>query len=310
MAGIAQNVAELVGRTPMVYLSRVTDKAVGRVAVKVEFLSPGGSVKDRIAVGMLKQAETQGLVDEETIIVESTSGNMGISLAFACAALGRRLMLTMPETLQTDRPERVALLRTMGADLVLTPASEGMRGATRKAQELVATLANAWMPDPFRNQANAAVHRETTAVEIWDDTQGAVDVFVAGCGTGGTLTGVAEGLKAKKPGVKVVAVEPAESPVLSGGKAGAHKIAGIGPGFVPAVLRRELVDEVLTVSTEQAYDMSRRLMREEGLVAGVSSGANVFAAVKVAQRPESEGKLIVTILCDLADRYAHGALFQ
>lgn len=310
MPGMAQNAAELVGRTPMVYLNRVAAKAMGRVAVKVEYLTPGGSVKDRVAVGMLKQAEAQGLVDDETIIVESTSGNMGISLAFACAALGSRLILTMPETLQSERPERVALLRTMGAELVFTPASEGMRGATRRAQELVATLANAWMPDPFRNQANAKVHREGTAAEIWEDTGGKVDVFVAGTGTGGTLSGVAEGLKAKKPGITVVAVEPAESPVLSGGKPGPHRIAGIGPGFVPAVLRRDLIDEVITVSTPQAYDMSRRLMREEGLVAGVSSGANVFAALKVAQRRQSEGKLIVTILCDLADRYAHAGLFQ
>lgn len=306
MVHIAQNATELVGRTPMVYLNRLAAGAHGRLVAKLEYLTPGGSIKDRLAVGLLRDAAGQGLIDQGTVIVEATSGNTGISLAMACAALGRRLMLTMPET---SRPERVALLRSLGAEVILTPAAQGMRGATSRAQELLASLPNAWMPDPFRNPANARLHRQTTGEEVWEQTEGKVDVFVAGSGTGGTITGVAEALQARKPAVKIVAVEPAESAVLSGGKPGGHRIQGIGPGFVPPVLRRDLIDEVLTVSSEQALAMSRRLMREEGLLAGMSSGANVHAALHLAQRPESAGKLIVTLLCDTGERHVYAGLF-
>jgi cysteine synthase A len=302
---IFSDVTKTVGNTPLIRLNRITEGLKARVVGKAEFFNPLASVKDRIGVAMIEAGERDGKITRDTVIVEPTSGNTGISLAFVCAARGYRLILTMPETMSV---ERRALLKLLGAEVVLTPGSEGMPGAIRKAGELVQQLPHAFMPQQFENPANPEIHRRTTAEEIWRDTDGTVDVVVAGVGTGGTITGCGEVLKARKPSVRIVAVEPVDSPVLSGGKPGPHRIQGIGAGFVPAVLNREVVDEVIRVTNDNAFATARRLAREEGLLVGISSGANTWAALEVARRPESEGKLIVAILPDTGERYLSTAL--
>jgi cysteine synthase A len=297
---IANDMTELVGNTPLVKLNKVTAGSDATVVGKLESLNPAFSVKDRIGVAMITDAEEKGLVKQGTVIIEPTSGNTGIALAFVCAVRGYQLILTMPESMSVERRK---LLVHLGAELVLTPAAEGMRGAVQRAEELTKTTANAYMPMQFENQANPEIHRRTTAEEIWRDTDGKVDIFVAGIGTGGTITGVGEALKKKKSSVKVVAVEPADSAVLSGGKPGAHRIQGIGAGFVPGVLNTKIYDEIITVKNDDALDLAVRLAREEGILAGISAGANVAAALTVARRPENKGKLIVTVICDTGERY-------
>jgi cysteine synthase A len=305
--GIARDSTELIGNTPLVRLNRVTDGAKGEVVAKLESFNPLSSVKDRIGVAMIVSAEEKGLVNKDTVIVEPTSGNTGIGLAFVCAARGYKLVLIMPDTMSVERRQ---LLAVLGAQVVLTPGSEGMPGAVRQAEEMVAKNKNYYMPQQFKNEANPEIHRLTTADEIWRDTGGAVDIVVAGVGTGGTITGISDALKKKKPGLKAVAVEPAGSPVLSGGKAGSHKIQGIGAGFVPDVLRRDLVDEVVKVTNEDAGITARRLAKEEGILAGISSGAATWAAVQVAKRPDSQGKMVVVVLPDTGERYLSTWLFQ
>lgn len=304
---IAPDVTELIGQTPLVRLNKVTEGCLAEVAAKLEWFNPAGSVKDRIGAAMIEAAEKAGLIKPGTTVVEPTSGNTGIALAFVCAARGYKLVLTMPETMSQ---ERRSLLSAFGAELVLTPGSEGMTGAVEKAEEIVASGPDYFMPQQFKNPANPDVHRATTAQEIWRDTDGRVDVFVAGVGTGGTITGVAEVLKEKKPGCRIVAVEPAASPVLSGGQRGASRIAGIGAGFVPDVLRLDLVDEIVTVQDEDAFRMTRELARKEGLLAGISSGAATHAAVEVARRGENKDKLVVVVLPDTGERYLSTDLFK
>jgi cysteine synthase A len=307
MARIANDATELVGNTPLVKLNRVTEGAAATVAAKLEYYNPANSVKDRIGVSMIEAAEQAGKIGPDTIILEPTSGNTGIALAFACAAKGYRCTLVMPDTMSQ---ERRIVLWAYGAELVLTPGSEGMKGAIRTAQEMAAADARYFIPQQFENPANPEVHRRTTAEEIWRDTDGAVDILVAGIGTGGTITGVAEVIKPRKPSFKAIAVEPADSAILSGGKPGPHKIQGIGAGFVPAVLNTGIMDEVVTVKNEEAFAMARRVAAEEGLLVGISSGANIHAAVQVAKRPENAGKLIVVIVPSYGERYLSTALFE
>jgi len=307
MAGIARDIVDLIGNTPLVQLNRVTDGAPARVLAKLEFFNPAGSVKDRIGWSMIAAAERDGRISpDRTVIVEPTSGNTGIALAMVAAARGYRLILTMPETMSI---ERRILLRAFGAELVLTPGSEGMRGAIARAEQLVTETPGAFMPQQFNNPANPQVHRETTAEEIWRDTDGKLDFFVAGVGTGGTITGVAEMLKPRLPHLKVIAVEPARSPVLSGGEPGSHKIQGIGAGFKPEVLDMSVVDEVIQVTDEDAFVMARRIIREEGILCGISSGANTWAAVQLAKRPDNAGKTIVTVHPSTGERYLSTDLF-
>jgi cysteine synthase A len=304
---IYADITETVGNTPLVRLNHITAGAKAQIAAKLESRNPVGSVKDRIGVAMIDDAEKKGLINKDTVIVEPTSGNTGIALAFVCAARGYRLILTMPETMSMERRQ---LLTIFGAELVLTPGAEGMTGAIKKAEELVAKNPNYFMPQQFKNPANPEIHRQTTAEEIWRDTEGKVDILVAGVGTGGTITGIADVIKKRKPSFKAIAVEPANSPVLSGGKPSPHKIQGIGAGFVPDVLRLDLVDEIIKVKDEDAGEMTRRLAREEGILAGISSGAATWAALEVAKRPENAGKLIVVIIPDTGERYLSTGLFK
>jgi cysteine synthase A len=303
---IADDITQLTGKTPLVRLRRVTDSAGAEVVAKLESFNPAGSVKDRIGVSLIDAAEKAGLIKPDTIILEPTSGNTGIALAMVAAARGYRCVLTMPETMSI---ERRMLLRAYGAELVLTPGAEGMQGAIDKAEELAKSDQRYFVPQQFENPANPAIHRVTTAEEVWADTDGKVDIFVAGVGTGGTITGVAEVLKERKPSVQIVAVEPSASPVLSGGQKGPHPIQGIGAGFVPPVLATDLVDEIVTVGNDEALELARRLAREEGLLVGISSGAAVWAALELARRPENAGKLIVVVLPDFGERYLSTALF-
>jgi len=307
MARIYKDITETIGNTPLVRLNRVTKGLEATVVAKMESFNPLGSVKDRIGVSMIEAAEREGLINKDTIILEPTSGNTGIALAFVCAARGYRLVLTMPDTMSIERRR---LLKALGAELVLTPGKEGMSGAIRKAEEMAAQDPRYFIPQQFKNPANPEVHRRTTAEEIWRDTDGQVDIVVAGVGTGGTITGIAEVIKVRKPDFEAIAVEPAASPVLSGGEPGPHKIQGIGAGFVPDVLRLELVDEVIQVANEDAAEMARRLAREEGILGGISSGAAAHAALQVAARPENKGKLLVAILPDTGERYLSTLLFE
>lgn len=304
---IASDITKLIGHTPLVRLNRVTAGLAAEVVAKLEFFNPAHSVKDRIGVAMIDAAERAGLIGPDTIIVEPTSGNTGIALAMVCAARGYKCVLTMPDTMSR---ERRMLLRAYGAELILTPGAEGMAGAIRKAEELVASDPRYFMPQQFKNPANPEIHRRTTAEEIWEDTDGKVDILVAGVGTGGTITGVSEVIKSRKPSFQAIAVEPAASPVLSGGQKGTHKIQGIGAGFIPDILNTSIYDEVIRVTDDDAIATARRLAREEGLLVGISSGAATWAALQVAARPENAGKLIVVIIPSFGERYLSTALYQ
>jgi len=309
MTKIAEKLTDLIGNTPLLELSNFNSQhqIESRLIAKLEYFNPGGSVKDRIGKAMIEDAEANGILKPDSVIIEPTSGNTGIALALVAAAKGYRLILTMPETFSVERRN---LLKALGAELVLTPGTEGMKGAIKKAVELGESISNSFIPQQFKNPANPEIHRNTTAIEIWNDTDGEVDIFVSGIGTGGTITGVGEILKERKPSVQIIAVEPADSPVISGGNPGPHKIQGIGAGFIPDVLNRSVIDEVITVSNENAFATSRQLARSEGLLVGISSGAAAYAALQVAKRPENKGKTIVAILPDTGERYLSTILYQ
>lgn len=304
---VFQNISKTIGLTPLVRINKMCEGLDAEIFAKLEFFNPLGSVKDRIAAAMIEAAEAEGRIDSNTLIVEPTSGNTGIALAFVCAEKGYRVCLAMPETMSIERRK---LLKHLGAELVLTPGAAGMRGAIEKAKELLLSGKNAFMPDQFNNPANPAIHRETTALEIWNDTEGKADVLVSGVGTGGTITGVAQVIKAKNPSFKAIAVEPADSPVLSGGKPGPHKIQGIGAGFIPGVLDRSIIDEIITVSNDNAFETARSLAKKEGILCGISSGAAVWAALEYAKRDDAKGKRIVVILASTGERYISTDLFK
>ncbi len=303
---IAKNITQLIGNTPLVYLQSLSRGIEASIAAKLEFMNPGGSVKDRLGLALITDAEKKGIINKNTVIIEPTSGNTGIGLAMVCAVKKYKLKVILPENMTMERKN---LLRAFGADLVLTPAEEGMKGAIKKAEELAANTSNSYFPHQFKNYANVEMHKKTTALEIWNDTDGKIDIFVQGVGTGGTITGTSEILKEKKPGLITIAVEPADSPVLSGGLPGTHKIHGIGAGFIPEILNSALIDEIVQVSNEQAMSTAQKLAAEEGILCGISSGATVYAALEIARREEQKGKLIVVMINDTGERYLSTPLF-